>query len=46
MKGEKRRWEMSLIMDIVEVLAQSRRTLAKIQALLEEQKQQQGDRDG
>jgi hypothetical protein len=36
---------MSLIMDIVEVLAQSRRTLAKIRALLEEQKQQ-GDRDG
>jgi hypothetical protein len=40
MKGEKRKCEMSLILDIVEVLAQSRRTLAKIRALLEEQKQQ------
>jgi hypothetical protein len=40
MSTEKRRWEMSLILDIVEVLAQSRRTLAKIRALLEEQKQQ------
>jgi hypothetical protein len=46
MKGEKRRWEMSLILDIVEVLAQSRRTLAKIRGLLEEQKQQQGEKDG
>ena len=45
MNAEKRRWEMSLILDIVEVLAQSRRTLAKIRALLEEQKQQ-GDKDG
>jgi hypothetical protein len=45
MSAEKRRWEMSLILEIVEVLVLSRRTLAKIRALLEEQKQQ-GDRDG
>jgi hypothetical protein len=36
---------MSLIMDIVEVLAQSRRTLAKIRDLLEEQKRQ-GEKNG
>jgi hypothetical protein len=40
MSAEKRRWEMSLILDIIEVLAQSRWTLAKIRALLEEQKRQ------
>jgi hypothetical protein len=34
MKGEKRRWEMSLILDIVEALVLSR------------QKQQQGEKDG
>jgi hypothetical protein len=36
---------MILILDIIEALVLSRQTLAKIRALLEEQKQQ-GDRDG
>jgi hypothetical protein len=37
---------MSLILEIVEALVLSRQTLMKIRELLEEQKQQQGDRDG